>query len=122
MHPAFAALALLSQLSLVQAAGDDAGTGADAWLPALPPVDGGTVDVGGAGQDVPESDDATGRVPTTCRQSLECERGFSCVDGRCTWTAVRSAAGPGCLGASAAFLWTPLAALLLRRPRNRTRP
>jgi hypothetical protein len=123
-----AALALLAQLSLAQPVGNDAGmapgpdAGADAGEPSLPRVDGGTVDTGGAGQDVPESDDATGRVPRSCRQSIECERGFSCVDGRCTWSGVRSAAGPGCLGASAAFIWMPLAGLLLRRPRERKRP
>jgi len=120
MLAALAALGILAQLSLAQPVGDDAGVDAGA-LPALPPADGGTVGAGGAGQDVPEADDAAGRVPTTCRQTLECERGFSCVDGRCTWTGVRSAAGPGCLGASATFIWTPLVALALMRARERKR-
>ena len=92
-----ATLALLAQLSLAQAADVDAGNatgaGVDAGTLSLPPADGGTVDEGGAGQDVPEADEATGRTPTTCRQTLECERGFTCTDGRCTWTGIRSAAG-----------------------------
>jgi hypothetical protein len=116
-----ASLALLAQLTLAQAGGD-AGAPADGGdlVSALPPADGGTVDEGGAGQDVPEADDATGRVPSACRQTFECERGFSCVDGRCTWRGVRSAAGTGCLGASAAFLWTPLAGWAWARGRKRT--
>jgi len=118
-----AALALLAQLSLAQGAGGDAGAQADAGdlVGTLPAADGGTVDEGGAGQDVPEADDATGRVPATCRQAIECERGFACVEGRCTWSGVRSAAGPGCLGASAALVWTPLALLSWARVRGRKR-
>lgn len=115
------ALLLLVHLPLAQLPAGDAGAlpDADAGL-VLPDADGGTLGEGGADRTVQEADDSTGRVPTTCRQSIECERGFTCMDGRCRWTGTRSAAGPGCLGASAAMLWLPVLGLLLGTARRRT--
>lgn len=110
-------LLLALHLPLAQLPAPDAGLETDAGL-LLPDADGGTLGEGGADRTVQEADDATGRTPTTCRQSIECERGFTCVDGRCRWTGTRSAAGPGCLGASASLLWLPLLALFVSTRRG----
>jgi hypothetical protein len=107
------ALLLLLHLPLAQLPTEDAGAMDGDAGAVLPDADGGTLGEGGADRTVQEADDSTGRVPTTCRQSLECERGFSCVDGRCAWSGTRSAAGPGCLGASAVLLWLPALGFLL---------
>lgn len=72
---------------------------------------------GGADRDNPEGEDAVGRTPTVCRESPECERGFTCEAGRCVYVGFRRADRGGCaLGAPAAML---VAGALLARARAR---
>ncbi len=41
---------------------------------------------------------------TVCMQSHDCERGFACTNGRCSYAGYRMATQPGCLGATATML------------------
>lgn len=91
-----------------QDAGDDDGGVDSGYTPpyVLPDasVPDASVGEGGADRDNPESQDSADRIPTTCRQSIECERGFQCQAGRCIYTGIRHAEGGGCLGAVPALI------------------
>jgi len=67
----------LPTLSWAQDAGPDAGQ--------LPPMPDASAGEGGSDRDNPEGDDNVGRIPTSCRFSSDCSRGFGCKDGRCVW-------------------------------------
>ncbi len=87
---------------LVAGADDDGGADASVEAPLDASVPDASVGSGGADRDNPEGEDGTGRVATTCRQSADCERGFTCNErGRCVYIGVRKADGGGCLIAGA---------------------
>lgn len=97
--------------ALAQDAGEDAGVEAlDASLPDA------SVGSGGADRDSPDEGD--GRPVVFCRLSRDCDRGFSCVDGKCTWAGYRDATSGGCSGAPGA-VGLGLGALALRVRRRR---
>jgi hypothetical protein len=76
-------------------------TSAVAWAQqadgSVPDVPDASVGQGGSDQGQEEGDDPT-RVPTTCQDSRDCSRGFSCKGGRCTYVGYR-VAGRRCWGA-----------------------
>lgn len=59
-----------------------------------------------------------GKINTVCAASRDCERGFSCAQGRCKYVGYRIATQPGCTGASA-LLAFPLMAFWRWRRRQR---
>lgn len=103
-------------------AGADAGSDGDGGLEDGGAGDGGqylpdgSVGGGGADRDNPEGEDGTGRVQLDCRISNRCDPGFDCVAGRCAWTGIRDAEGPGCaLGSTLAAVALGLALFGRRR-------
>lgn len=98
----------------------DAGTALDGG-----PVvsgDGGSAGEGGSDRDNPEGDDHTGRVVTVCHFSSDCTRGFSCVNGRCTWSRYRDAEGGFCGAVSGLLLVGGVFALTRKRKPPRDPP
>ncbi|MDQ3263543.1 MAG: hypothetical protein M3Y59_07785 [Myxococcota bacterium] len=111
-----AGLLLFAPLAWAQT-GEDGGAGDDAGVvDAGTAGDGGSQGEGGADRDNPEGNDSTGRVVTVCNFSYECTRGFTCQDGRCTWTRYRDATGGFCGGVSGVLLLGGVFALTRRRP------
>jgi uncharacterized protein (TIGR03382 family) len=89
----------------------DDGPDFDASLPDA------SVGIGGADQNNQEMGDGTSN--TVCASTRDCERGFACNKGKCTYAGYRVATCQGCSnGAMAAML--PLA--LLWRSRRRRWP
>jgi hypothetical protein len=81
----------------------------------------GSVGEGGADRDQQEAEDRIGRVPVVCHSSIECNGGFECQEGRCTWVGTRKAEGGfGCGGLAAAGL-LPLSVAFSARRRSRSR-
>jgi len=74
-----------------------------------------SVGQGGADRDSPDEGD--GRLVVLCRQSRDCDQGFACASGRCTWVGYRQAQGPGCLGSVASLGLLALGAVVVRRRR-----
>jgi len=68
-----------------------------------------SVGQGGADQTSPETEDST----TTCTWDADCEHGFSCRNGKCSYNRVRDATFEGCSAAPGGL--AAAAALLLRR-------
>lgn len=95
---------------------EDAGTSIDA--------PDGSVGEGGADRDNPEGEDSTGRVPSTCIQSLDCAPQFRCQNGRCTYVGYRDAEGGlgcGCASTTAPPLLMLAAGLTFAARRRRHR-
>jgi hypothetical protein len=59
--------------------------------------------VGGGGADRDEPDEGDGRLVIFCRLNRDCDRGFNCLNGRCTWSGYRDATNGGCSGAPGIF-------------------
>ncbi|MFZ5470054.1 MAG: hypothetical protein ACOZIN_11520 [Myxococcota bacterium] len=104
MHP-FLLIGIFAATAALADAGVDA---------SLPAPDASVVGEGGADRDNPEGDDSTGRTPTICRASKDCERGFVCEEGRCRYVGFTQAKGCGAAG----VLWLSALAFVyrLRRP------
>ena len=101
---------MLATLCLGGVAGADGGVeDLDASLPDA------SVGEGGADRDNPEQQD--GRPVVYCRLDHDCDKGFNCVNGRCTWVGYRNATGGGCLGASGTLGLAFGLALVSRRRR-----
>ena len=85
---------------------------AQADLPdaGLPPV---VVDEEGAQRASEESDTSA----VTCLSANDCDRGFACTNGKCTYRRYRDATYEGCGAETTSGLWV-LGALLLARPRR----
>lgn len=78
----------------------------DAGLPDM--VVGGT----GAERASEEEEDGTSNP---CLSDRDCDRGFACVNSKCTWRRYREATFEGCGAESVTGLWIAGALLLLRR-------
>ena len=57
-----------------------------------------SVGIGGAEMSQEMED---GKSNTVCSQARDCEHGFTCNKGKCTYVGYRMASQPSCLGASA---------------------
>lgn len=111
MRSQLSLLLTLTMLLGASAWADDAG-GLDASLPDA------SVGQGGADRDNPEGQDTTGQTATVCQNDPDCDPGFACDQGRCTYVGNRSAKSSSCLGAMpAALLVGGLAVALGRRRR-----
>lgn len=69
--------------------------------------------VGGGGADRDSPDEGDGRPTVFCKFNRDCDRGFNCVNGKCTWAGYRDATNGGCSGAPGALALL-LAAVALR--------
>ncbi|MHB8877118.1 MAG: hypothetical protein ACYC8T_25765, partial [Myxococcaceae bacterium] len=68
-----------------------------------------SVGQGGADRDTQENEDSVGRTQLFCRSSKDCDRGFTCKVGRCTYVGYRRADNGGCiLGVDAATFFLGL--------------
>jgi hypothetical protein len=83
----------------------DGGSSPDASIP-----DGSVVGIGGAEMNNEESDTGNG----VCALSRDCERGFTCNQGKCTYTGLKLATCEGC-GGGALGAMVPLALVWRRR-------
>lgn len=83
----------------------------------LPPLDASLPDasVGEGNPDMMEENE-DGRLPVFCEFTRDCERGFSCIEGRCKYTGARYAS---CSCDSAAFGLAAVPFVLLWRSRRR---
>lgn len=96
----------------------------DASLPDIEVVDASVTDasVGEGGADTSqEKDDSVGRVTLVCHNSGDCNRGFSCNAGRCTYIGYRRADNGGCILGIDAALFAVGFALVVRRNGKRPR-
>ncbi len=93
--------------ALAQDAGDDGG------VVSLPDAS-----VGGGGADRDSPDEGDGRLVIFCKFNKDCDRGFNCHEGKCTWAGYRDATNGGCSGAPGA-VGLGLLALALRVRRKR---
>jgi hypothetical protein len=96
----------------------------DASLPDLEGVDASVTDasVGEGGADTSqEKDDSVGRVTLVCKNSGDCNRGFACKAGRCTYIGYRRADNGGCILGIDAALFAVGFALVVRRNAKRPR-
>lgn len=80
----------------------------DAGLPSV------VVDQEGA-ERASEEADATA---VTCLSERDCDRGFACSNGKCTWRRYREATFEGCGAETTSGLWMLGAVLLLGRRRH----
>jgi len=60
-----------------------------------------------------EEQDTT--VPTPCLSARDCDRGFACIESKCTYQRYREATFDGCGAEATSGLWVAGAVLLLRR-------
>ena len=88
-----------------------------AWAQADLP-DAGLPDaaVGGTGADR-QTEEADSTIPTPCLSARDCDRGFSCRNGACTYERYREATYDGCGAEAATGVWVWGALLLLLRRR-----
>jgi uncharacterized protein (TIGR03382 family) len=105
---------LAAPSALAQDAGDGDGGVVDAFDASIPDA---SVGSGGADRDSPDEGD--GRPVVFCKFNRDCDRGFNCVNGKCTWTGYRDATNGGCTGAPGA-VGLLLAAVALRVRRRRS--
>ncbi len=114
-----AALLLGAPLARAEDGGEDAG---DAPLIDAGMLPDASVGSGGADRDNEEGEGGAGRVTSTCRQTSDCDRGFSCNDhGRCVYVGVRRADAGGCLIGSTLAPVVLIFGLALRSRRKRGR-
>lgn len=73
-----------------------------------------SVGQGGADHTSPETEDSS----STCTYDTDCEHGFSCRNGRCSFNRVRDATFEGCAAAPGGLAAAALALALLRRRRG----
>lgn len=73
-----------------------------------------SVGQGGADHTSPETEDAS----STCTFDTDCEHGFSCRNGKCSWNRIRDATFEGCAAAPGGLAAAALAAALRRRRRR----
>lgn len=128
MRLLLATAAVLSLLTSAAAHAEDGGDGrvtSDGGPPLPGGFDGsfpdGSVGEGGADRDQQEGDDATGRVPASCRRSIECPQSFQCIDARCRYTGVRKADGGFGCGGMAAGTALPIGVFVSWMTRRRRR-
>ncbi len=76
-----------------------------------------SVGIGGAEQNTQETGDGTNN--TVCAVTRDCERGFTCNHGKCTYSGYRVAKCEGGCGGTGAVLAFPLLLLWRRRPMKR---
>ena len=98
--------------ALAQDAGADGGIeDLDASLP--------DASVGGGSADNTNPEQGDGQPVVFCKLNRDCDRGFNCVDGKCTWSGYKDATNGGCSGApELAGLSLGALALRLRRKRS----
>jgi hypothetical protein len=97
--------------AIAQDAGDDAGLDSlDASLP--------DASVGGSSADNGSEDQGDGQPVVNCNFTSDCDRGFVCQSGKCTYSGYRNATNGGCSGAPA-FAGLGLGGLALRIRRKR---
>jgi len=110
---------------LAALAQDDGGPSEiDASLPDIDVVDASVTDasVGEGGADTSqEKDDSVGRVTLVCHNSGDCNRGFACQAGRCTYIGYRRASNGGCILGVDAALFAVGFVLVVRRTQKRKR-
>lgn len=56
-----------------------------------------------------------GQLPVLCQLQRDCERGFTCIDGKCRYTGARTATCQGCGGSAMGALFVGVGVLLSRR-------
>jgi hypothetical protein len=67
-----------------------------------------------------EEEESVGKTPTVCRNSNDCERGFTCDNGKCAYVGYRKADRVGCLaGAQGSLVLVGFAFATRRRIRSR---
>ena len=73
--------------------------------------------VGGTGAErMSEEEDAT--LSTPCLSSHDCDRGFACINSKCTYQRYRDATFDGCGAEATSGLWLSGALLLFLRRRH----
>ena len=72
--------------------------------------------VGGTGADR-QTEEADSTIPTPCLSARDCDRGFACTNGACTYRRYREATYDGCGAEAVTGLWISGALLLLTRRR-----
>ena len=92
---------------------DDGPDFADAHIPDA------SVGIGGAEDNNQEMDE--GMSNTSCAATRDCERGFTCKSGRCSYAGFREATCGGC-GGGLAVIWFPVVLLWRSRIRPSRRP
>ena len=102
-------LVLAILLTGLTALAQDSGLAFDGAIPD------GSVGMGGAEQNTQEMGD--GMSNTVCAVTRDCERGFTCNKGKCSYAKVRTATDGGCGGGAVAIAFPMV--LLWRRRRSR---
>jgi hypothetical protein len=101
----------LATPAFAQDAGDDAGLDSlDASLP--------DASVGGNSADNGSEDGEDGQPVVSCNFTSDCDRGFVCQSGKCTYQGYKDAKNGGCSGAPA-FVGLGLGSLALRVRRKK---
>jgi hypothetical protein len=100
-------LVLAILLTGLTALAQDDGPDFDASIPDA------SVGIGGADQDNQEKNDGTSN--TVCAATRDCERGFTCKGGHCSYAGIREATCGGCGGGAAVILFPFLLMFRMRR-------
>lgn len=74
--------------------------------------------VGGTGAER-ASEEEEDETSNPCLSDRDCDRGFACVNTKCTWRRYREATFEGCGAETATGLWIAGALLLARRARRK---
>ena len=106
-------IVLLAGLLIGWAAFAQDGGGGSEFDASIPDA---SVGVGGADNNNQEKGDGTEN--TSCSNSSDCERGFSCNNNRCHYSGTQVASCQGCGGGAMAALLVPIGLVLRLRRRS----